>query len=70
MQPTTEISKKFTGKTILNQKQQFFTGKRKSDWTTENDDIFNHQGDSFWTTAQNNYMLYQRNKFNECQEAK
>jgi len=42
MLSTTEISTKLTGKTILNQKQQFFTSKRKSDWTTENGDIFNH----------------------------
>jgi hypothetical protein len=60
MLPTTEISTKFTGKTTLDQKQQSFTGKRKSDQTTENGDIFNHKRDSFWTTAQYNYMLYQR----------
>ena len=54
MLPTKEISTKFTGKTILHQKQLFFTGKRKSDSTTEIGDIFNRQGDSFWTTAQNN----------------
>jgi len=52
MPPTTEISTTFTGKTTLDQIQQSFTGKRKSDQTTENGDIFNHKQDSFWTTAQ------------------